>query len=94
MLINMMSVLLFFNISFVAIIGYSQALKVDFQRLVAIQQAGASLFAFYGQMSFNSVDNLKIMTQSLIEAEVCQKIEGSITHYSGYVTRLYHWSCD
>ncbi|MDD9849722.1 hypothetical protein BZG30_31305 [Escherichia coli] len=94
MLINLVSALLFFNINSIANIGYSQALKVDFQRLVAIQQAGASLFAFYVQMSFNSVDNLKIMTQSLIEAEGCQKIEGSLSPHSGYVTRLYHWSCD
>lgn len=59
MLINMVSVLLFFNISFVAIIGYSQALKVDFQRLVAIQQAGASLLLFMGKCHSTLLITLK-----------------------------------
>ncbi|WP_411836474.1 hypothetical protein KJX11_15425 [Proteus mirabilis] len=59
MLINMVSVLLFFNISFVAIIGYSQALKVDFQRLVAIQQAERLFLLFMGKCHSTLLITLK-----------------------------------
>ncbi|MCE9840399.1 MULTISPECIES: hypothetical protein [Proteus] len=96
-LLNTMFILLFFNISFVAIIGYSQSLKADFQRLIQIQQAGQELFVLFEQMSEISPDyfasNRKIMTRSLLQSEGCQQIEGYVANHVLPTLKLYYWSC-
>lgn len=96
-LLNTMFILLFFNISFVAIIGYSQSLKADFQQLIQIQQAGQELFILFEQISDKSPDhfasNPKIMTRTLLQSEGCQQIEGYIANNVLPEIRLYYWSC-
>ncbi|ODQ07891.1 hypothetical protein BHE86_12820 [Shigella sp. FC1655] len=97
MLLNTMFILLFFNISFVAIIGYSQSLKADFQQLIQIQQAGQELFILFEQMSDKSPDyfasNSKIMTRSLLKSEGCQLIEGYVANNILPEIGLFYWSC-
>lgn len=99
-LLNMMFILLFFNISFVAIIGYSQSLKMDFQRLIHIQQTGYALFVFLEQTSDesgltnSSLYNLKIVTQLSLQSKECQKREGVLADNYPNSIRLYHWICN
>ncbi|WP_268842893.1 hypothetical protein [Proteus faecis] len=92
-----MFILLFFNISFVAIIGYSQSLKADFQQLIQMQQAGQELFVLFEQMSAKSPDyfvaNPKIMIRTLFQSEGCQQIEGYVANNLLPEIRLYYWSC-
>nr|WP_202608150.1 MULTISPECIES: hypothetical protein [Proteus] len=92
-----MFILLFFNISFVAIIGYSQSLKADFQRLIQMQQAGQELFVLFEQMTDKLPDyfvaNSKIMTRSLLQSEGCQEIEGYVANNVLPEIKLYYWSC-
>lgn len=93
----MMFALLFFNISFIAIIGYSHSLKVDFQRLIQIQQAGQAIFVSFEQAPyrpfFYSVYSQKIMTQTLSQSEECQQIKGYLADNLSNMTSLYLWSC-
>lgn len=96
-LLNTMFVLLFFNISFVAIIGYSQSLKADFQRLIQIQQVGQEIFVLFEQTPDKSRSNFaynqKIMTRLLLQSEGCQQIEGYVANNLLPPISLYYWSC-
>ncbi|MEQ4924939.1 hypothetical protein [Proteus hauseri] len=93
----MMFALLFFNISFIAIMNYSQSLQVDFHKLIKIQQTGQAIFVLFEQAShpppFHSVYNQQIMTQSLLHAAGCQKITGYLTRHQLPTISLYRWSC-
>ncbi len=92
-----MFVLLFFNISFVAIIGYSQSLKADFQRLIQIQQAGQEIFVLFEQLpdrlSSHFADNRKIITHLRLQSEKCQQIEGYVANNLLPAISLDYWSC-
>lgn len=96
-LLNTMFVLLFFNISFVAILGYSQSINADFQRLIQRQQTGQTIFAFFesapDQLPFHGTDKLKITTRPLLQSERCQKIEGYVADNVLPIVSLYYWSC-
>ena len=97
-LLNTMFVLLFFNISFVAIIGYSQSLKDDFQRLIQLQQTGQGIFVLFEILPDKSpyyfAYNQKIMTRSLSYSEGCQQIEGYVGNNVLPAISLYYWSCN
>ncbi|MEQ5207928.1 hypothetical protein WMR86_15835 [Proteus vulgaris] len=97
-LLNTMFVLLFFNISFVAIIGYSQSLKADFQRLIQIQQTGQGIFVLFEKLPDKSpyyfAYNQKIMMHSLSHSEGCQQMEGYVANNILPTINLYYWSCN
>lgn len=96
-LLSMMFSLLFFNISFITIIGYSQSLQIDFHKLIKIQQTGQAIFSLFEQGShkppFTTVYNQQIMTQSFSYSVGCQKITGYLTDEQFPTISLYRWSC-
>lgn len=96
-LLNLMFVLLFFNLSFIAIMGYSHSLQMSFQQLINMQQVTQATFVVFEQASLQSpfyfVYDQIIMTQSSLAVDECQKIEGDITNKMMSAVRLYYWSC-
>ena len=96
-LLNMMFALLFFNISFIAIMSYSQSLQVDFHNLIKTQQTGQAIFVLFEQGShkppFYTVYNQQIVTQSLSYSAGCQKITGYLEGDQRSAISLYRWLC-